>query len=163
MKKKKYMLAIREYDRLLNTWQETEKTGAVLPAAECLGAIWHNKGVALAGMMIYEKAAECFQKAYQISGNKEDCLEYLAAMRLLLSEEAYVSLVAEHPEFYGETLELEKKMEAGERLWEEQTEYLQLHRWREMRQAGELQKYDGENDRNMLGLKEAYRSYVSEV
>ena len=54
-------------------------------------------------------------------------------------------------------------MEAGERLWEEQTEYLQLHRWREMRQAGELQKYDGENDRNMLGLKEAYRSYVSEV
>lgn len=163
VKKKKYMLAIREYDRLLNTWQETEKTGAVLPAAECLGAIWHNKGVALAGMMIYEKAAECFQKAYQISGNKEDCLEYLAAMRLLLSEEAYVSLVAEHPEFYGETLELEKKMEAGERLWEEQTEYLQLHRWREMRQAGELQKYEGENDRNMLGLKEAYRSYVSEV
>ncbi|MDE6641293.1 MAG: hypothetical protein K2K63_12270, partial [Acetatifactor sp.] len=64
VKKKKYTLAVRGYNGLIQKWQENVEEGEILPAADCLAAIWHNKGVALVGLMIYEKAAECFLRAY---------------------------------------------------------------------------------------------------
>ena len=40
--------------------EEQSEEGKPLPAEECLATIWHNRGVALTGLMMYGKAAAYF-------------------------------------------------------------------------------------------------------
>ncbi len=162
VKKKKYILAVRGYDGLIQKWQENVEEGEILPAPECLASIWHNKGVALAGLMIYEKAAECFFKAYEMEGRRDFYRNYLAAKRMVLSESEYVSFVAENTERYELTLELEKDMERLTDEWEQQPEYLRLYAHRELRTGDRKQKYYEENERLTQTLKDSYRKSVAD-
>lgn len=162
VKKKKYMTAIREYDMLIGSWREQEREGRPLPAAGCLAAIWHNKGVALTGLMFYARAAECFLEAWRLSGDKDCCTAYLAAKRMELSEGEYVAFAAEHAEFYDSTLELEKEIETLGSRWEEQPEYLQLNSRYESRQRGDMQQYYRDNETITQTLKDSYRSCVTD-
>ena len=85
---------------------------------------------------------------------------YLAAKRMELTEDAYVAFAARNPEFYTESLELEKSMEQFGREWEQQPEFRQLKLRREWR-ANDRQKYDAENERLITALKNSYRTSVS--
>lgn len=158
--KKKYLSAVREYDNLTARWRELEKTGEPLPAASCLSAILHNKGVALAGLMLYDRAAECFLEAFETDRDPVCYRDYLAAMRMTLSEEAYVAFAAERAEHYEHTLELEKELEQILDEWERQPEYLLLNS-RRTRRGADRQNYYEEGDRLIQALKDSYRNSVS--
>ncbi len=160
VKKKKYMAALREYDVLLELWREQEKEGEALPAVSCLAAILHNRGVALAGLMLYERAAESFHEAWQVSESPEDYRAYLAAKRMELTEGEYIAFAAEHTEMYTQAIELEKDVESLIARWEETPEYLQLNRRQEGKQNGDMQGYYEENERITQELKESYRDSV---
>lgn len=162
VKKKKYILAVKGYDSLIEKWQENVEEGEILPAAECLASIWHNKGVALAGLMIYEKAAECFFRAYEMERKKDFYRDYLAAKRMALSESEYISFAAENAGGYELTLELEKDMERLTDEWEQQPEYLRLYAHRELRTGGRKQKYYEENEMLTQTLKDSYRKSVAD-
>lgn len=162
VKKKKYITAVRGYDSLIRKWQENVEQGELLPAADCLACIWHNKGVALAGLMIYEKAAECFLKAYELEKRKDFYRDYLAAKRMVLNESEYVSFAAENAEGYELTLELEKDMERLTDEWERQPEYLRLYAHRELRTGDGKQKYYEENELLTQTLKDSYRKSVAD-
>ena len=159
--KKKYIAAVREYDGLLAMWKEQESAGEPLPAVSCLSAILHNKGVALAGMMLYERAAECFLAAYRADGSADCFRDYLAARRMMLSESEYVAFASEQSEGYEQTLELEKDMERFREEWEQQPEYLLLYHRRESRTGGDRQQYQEESGRLIKNMKDSYRSSVS--
>ena len=156
VEKKKYQSAIKGYDELLRKWREMEKENVAIPAADCLAALWHNKGVAYAGLMYYERAAECFRQAYELDNNGDYCMDYLCAKRLLLSEEDYVAFAAGHEEWYPYTLKLEKKLEGVLGEWEQQPEYLRLYNRRELR-SRDRQAYDEEGERLTQALKDGYR------
>lgn len=157
VKNKRYRAAIKGYEMLLEGWREQEGRGDVMPAADCLAKIWHNKGVAFAGLMLYDRAVECFRKAYELDPGEEYCMSYLAAMRLLATEEEYVAFVAEHKEMYRYTLRLEKQMEKAVSEWETQPLYLRLCHRREMRSNGDIQKYDEDSERLVRAMKDSYR------
>lgn len=160
VEKRKYAAAIRGYDMLLETWSDLEREGRELPAGKVRAAILHNKGVALTGLMLYDKAAEYFREAWQADPDRSHLDAYLAAKRMELSEDAYVAFAARNPEFYTESLELEKSMEQFGREWEQQPEFRQLKLRREWR-ANDRQKYDVENERLITALKNSYRTSVS--
>ncbi|MBQ4536477.1 MAG: tetratricopeptide repeat protein [Lachnospiraceae bacterium] len=160
--RKKYLSALNGYDALLSKWREMEQEGKPLPAVGVLSAIWHNKGVALAGMMNYERAAECFYKAYELEQNAEYYVAFLAAKRMSLSDEEYISFVADRSEGYEHTLQLEKTMEQLQKSWEEQADYQRLKERSKWRFGLEKQRYYNENDRLTEAFKECYREYVSE-
>ena len=126
VEKRKYAAAIRGYDMLLETWSTLEAEGRELPAGKVRASILHNKGVALTGLMLYDKAAEQFREAWQAEPDRVHLDAYLAAKRMELPEDAYVAFAAQNPEFYTESLELEKSMEQFGREWEQQPEYRQL-------------------------------------
>lgn len=157
VRKKKYAAALCGYDLLLKRWEEQESSGAVMPAASCLAAIIHNKGVAFAGLMRYDMAAEHFRLAYERDKREDYYIDYLAAKRLRLPENEYVAFAANSPENYRHTLELEKKMERFSEEWELQPEYLQLYNRRESRTGGDVKKYYGESERLVRLLKDNYR------
>lgn len=156
VRQKKFLMALRGYDQLLENWGELEEDLEQKPAASTRAAILHNRGVACAGLMRYGQAAKCFLAAYEISGSEEDYTQYLAAKRMELPEGEYVSFAAEHSENYQYVLKLEKRLEQFTRDWELQPEYLMLYNRRELR-GTDRQKYLEENDRLVQALKGSYR------
>ena len=58
----------------------------------------HNKGVALTGLMFYDKAAYYFNEAWKTDPDREHLDAYLAAKRMELTEDAYVAFAAQNPE-----------------------------------------------------------------
>ncbi len=160
VEKRKYAAAIRGYDLLLETWSNQEKEGKELPAGKVRAAILHNKGVALTGLMLYDKAAYYFKEAWETDRDREHLDAYLAAKRMELPEDEYVAFAAQNPENYTESLELEKRIEQFEREWEQQPEYRQLQLRGEWRTDDRI-KYDAENERLMQALKNSYRTSVS--
>lgn len=161
VQKKKYLAAVREYDSLMMKWQELEDREEPLPAVSCLSAILHNKGVALAGLMLYDRAAECFLAAYETDQDPDCYRDYLAAKRMALTEEEYVAFAAGRAENYEHTLELEKELDLLLEEWEQQPEYLLLNSRRERRSSINKQSYYEEGDRLIQALKDSYRSSVS--
>lgn len=57
--------AIKNYDIIILGDKDSELTG------NFYADVHHNKGVAYAKLFMYEKAYECFMKAYDIAGNEE--------------------------------------------------------------------------------------------
>ncbi len=159
--KKKYLSAIREYDSLAGKWKELEKEGEPLPAVSCLASILHNKGVALTGLMLYERAAECFLEAFETGGDKSCYRDYLAAKRMSLSDDEYVAFAAECADNYEDALELERELEGYLTQWEQQPQYLLLNNRREKRGGPDRQSYYEEGDRLIRTLKDSYRNSVS--
>ena len=160
VEKKKYPAAIRGYNTLLDYWQDSAE--AEKPGNDVRAAICHNKGVALAGMMLYEKAAECFLEAYRLTGNREEFICFLSAKRMGLGEKDYVSFATEQMEHYELTLELEKKINEIRTEFEYQPEYEMLAHMKQWRTEGSRQSYVEETDTCIRLLKQAYRSIVGE-
>ncbi len=81
-----YNLAIREYERVLETLNESE---TVLKSR-----ILNNMGVTYMALYLTDKAAECFKRAYAENGNEEAFRNYVAAMRIKLPENEYIRFAA---------------------------------------------------------------------
>lgn len=162
VQKKKYVAALRGYDLLLEQWNQWESEGRELPQSTVRADILHNKGVALAKLMLYDQAAECFLQANEMKPGQQYFLAYLAAKRMELTEEEYISFVAELSGTYESTLKLEKTMEQLKTEFEKQPEYLYLEQRRQQRGGNEKQKYYSDNESLLQALKESYRNSVSE-
>lgn len=162
VRKKKYPAAVNRYDELLSRWQEESDSGMDMPGAAVKAGILHNKGVALAGMMEYAAAAECFKAAYETDGNEESGLAYLAAKRMELTEGDYLAFIAEQPDSYERSLCLERQIESLEEGFREQEAYRRLEELKSWRFDGDKQRYYDELERIARTLKDYYRNSVSE-
>ena len=162
VKKKRYAAALHGYEELLSQWDRSEKNGKELPAGKVKAQILHNKGVAYAGLMQYGQAAECFWKAYGTEAGQEEYEAFLAAKRMELSEEEYISFAAEQQDGYEATLRLEKALEEIRESWKQQPDSLRLEERKSWRTGSDKQKYYDENEHLTQALKSSYRSSVSE-
>lgn len=153
--KGRFMEAAAEYEALLNSLPEAEK--------DLRARILHNKGVAYANMFLFEDAADCFWKSYELCPEQETFTEYLAAKRMQQSDEEYVSFVAELPEAYEISLELEKCVEALRRSWENHIDKKRLEQMKQWKADGESSRYYEEIDRAVQGLKHSYRLGTGDI
>lgn len=154
VEKEKYETALSEYDRLLSELPPGERNLSA--------QIWHNRGVALAGLFSFAHAAESFERAYELSPDEETWLQFLAAKRMELSDTEYITFAAQSEEKYPLVLQLEQKMEEllSEYAEEESKQYLeQLKEWRYGEEAGQ---YYAETEKMVQKLKEVYRSHAIE-
>lgn len=162
VRKKKYVAAVKGYHYLLGTWEEASSAEKELPGMEVKASILHNMGVAFSGIMSYSQSAECFRQAYELMGNEESLKAYLGAKRLELSEGEYVAFMADNPQFYKQSMDLEKQLEKLQNQWESHADYLRLEERRQWRYGADKQKYYEESDRMVETLKNAYRYSVTE-
>lgn len=159
---KKYAVAIREYDKLLEHWAELEMAGQELPAAGVKAALLHNKGVVLANLMIYEAAGEAFLAAYDITQDVEEYIAYLATRRMVLNDNDYIEFAAGNRDGYEMTLELEKRMDKIREDFHKQPEFARLQSRKEKRNGSSKQSYYDENENLTQTLKNTYREFVCE-
>lgn len=149
----RYAEAIHGYDRLLSKLPEMEQ--------ELRANIIYNQGVALTRLFLFERAAGCFKRAYDLSLDKETLIAFLGAKRMSLGDGEYLNFVAEQTEFYEDSLELEHRIENYSQLFEtspEKYEITKLEKWKEENAV----RYYEEVDKIINGLKLGYRKSVEE-
>ena len=151
----RYADAIEEDDKLLDLLPDIE--------LEIRAKVIHNKAVALAELFLFDKAAKFFKDSYDMYPLPETFIEYLAAMRMLLSEDDYLIHVADFPEAYDESLELERRVEALTSNWQQQIECQRLGQMQEWKRGGERSKYYQEADRVLQALKHSYRYSIGDI
>lgn len=162
VRKEQYPTAVRRYDDLLSRWQEESEQGMEMPGARVRAGILHNKGVALAGMMEYQAAAECFREANEIEQNAEHYQAFLAAKRMELDESDYLSFIADQPGSYEQSLALEKQIDRLKDEFRESGMGMRLVELREWRFGSDKQRYYDELEKIVQKLKDKYRNSVSE-
>lgn len=109
LESKKYMLAMREYEELLQGLTGMEPS--------FLGKVYHNCGVACAQLFWFDRAAQLFEKAWQLLRTSESAQQFLTAKRFELGEQGYVDFLADYPDFYQDSLALEEKIQEVEDNW----------------------------------------------
>lgn len=152
MQNGKYTIAFREYEFLLNNTPDIDK--------KLRAKIEHNEGVMYARLFLFEKAADMFLKAYYDGEDHESYLQYLSAMRMKLSNQDYISFIADNDDIYEASLELESRMKEAEELYSSSEKNHMLGTLSVYRSEGKMHDYY-----NMVGditesIKSEYREMV---
>ncbi len=151
---KRYLAALQQYQTLAHTVPDHEKL--------LLAKLYHNMGVACAGMFLYGQAADWFRKAYETDGKREGLTMYLAALRMGQQEKAYIAYIAEHPEYHDLSLEVERMVKRAEGSFEGTDENRMLVTYQVMKDEGagalgSSTPYYEEMEKLTAGLKNSYR------
>lgn len=152
--KRKYLVALREYDRILTSLPEGEW--------RTRGNIYHNCGVAYAGLFLFDRAAESFLQAFVLTGEEESGLSYLAALRQQLTEEEYIRFIADHPQYYNLSLQTEYRMKQAWGRFEGTEENRMLFTIKVYKEEGNVNSYYEEMERLTGELRQRYRANVKE-
>lgn len=150
--------------RLVQAMTEYDELMAILPQVEneLTAKVLHNKAVAMTGLALYEQAAQCFLQSYEMCPDRETYVEYLAAKRLALGEEDYISFVAEIPEAYEDSMELEMRVEKCRLEFAVSAPKQYLAQLKEWKGNGNFTRYSGEAEKIIQGLKQNYRHNIGE-
>ena len=149
---KKYTKAYVEYARLLRELPENE----IGLRADVL----HNTGVALTGLFMYNDAAHYFKEAYNFTNSDEDFRDYLAAMRMSMTDSEYVRFIADMPDYYMASINLETDVDDILNEWERSNEEAELEEVLGLKSRGDNNGYYQEIGRMVENLKEEYRDYI---
>lgn len=147
--------ALEEYQQLLEELPEPERHLRT-KVRRAMGRIY-------AGQFRFRTAAESFQKAYELTEDPEIYMEYLACVRLGLSDSEYLSFVAEHPESGPASLELEKRMKKLNAEFDASERKLALDSLQRYQSEGRVSSYEVALHQTIQHLKEEYRSTKAAV
>ena len=148
MKNHRYQMAVHEYERLIRELPETEN--GLKPS------VYHNIGVAYAGFFQFDMAAKYFKKAYEMTGDAESGTAYLAAKRMFLHEEAYISFIAENGKYHELSMEVERRLSNAKGDFEASRENRMLTALKIYKDEGNVSSYYDEMDKIILNLKNEY-------
>ncbi len=151
----KYELAIKEYELLLK-----DREGCIATSFE--GGIYYGMGLAFAKMFLFEQADYYLEKAYEVLDGEKVAFQMLAAKRLYLSDQDYICYVADHPELFQISQDLEVRLNEAEKMWQVSEKKKQLDDLKECKYIGEAQLYYEEIERMTNRLKENFRKCLQE-
>ena len=60
------------------------------------GNIWHNLGTAYAQLFLFEEAADCYERAYELNESGESLREWLMCCQCMGDEETFSRVAEEH-------------------------------------------------------------------
>lgn len=154
MQNKRYFIALEQYENLISKLPEEER--------KLRGSLLHNIGTANARLFMFGQAAEAFLKAYELDGEMESLRQHLMARRLSEKGKDYVDYVAEHPEWYEISLQVEKMLNECSGQFEASRESRMLFTLQICREeggglAGNTNTYYSEVEKLTNELKEHYR------
>ena len=151
----KYELAIKEYELLLKEREGCAETGFE-------GGIYYGIGISFAKMFLFEQADYYLEKAYEVLDGEEIAFQMLAAKRLYMAEQDYICYVADHPELFQVSQDLEVRLNEAEKMWHVSEKKKQLDDLKECKYIGEAQLYYEEIERMTNRLKANFRKCLQE-
>ncbi|MBR1691930.1 MAG: hypothetical protein IJ711_04055 [Lachnospiraceae bacterium] len=91
-----------------------------------LSQVLYNCGVAYAKLFYFDIAQELFERALGLCDDAEIKAAYLYCRRCGLTKQEYVDFTADHPEFYEDSLALERTLSNLRNEWEQSAERKEL-------------------------------------
>ena len=154
MRSEKFSMAFKEYEFLL---ENTPDIDLAIRAR-----IEHNEGVMYARLFLFDRAAELLMKAYEDGKDEESYIQYLAALRMKMSDEEYVKFVAEDKKAYETSLELEKRMNECADLYAASDENHVIGTLGVYKAEGKMHEYYEKIGELTESIKAKYRETVKE-
>lgn len=154
-------LAARGYMRQAqNTY--TELLGK-LPAMErgTRAQIWKEKGLHYADSFLFERAADCFREAYELSPLPEHAFWYIASLYMYMDGDAYRQFLEENPAFYESAYQVEQRAAAAQGRFKAGSESRQLRRLRQLHREKQEEAFTSRLGHTLKGLQEDYRQRVT--
>ena len=149
--KGRYVHALNEYENVLKHTTDGD--------VEFKAQIYHNMGMARAGLFLLEQAAQDFYKAYELDGAEEHYYYYAAALRFSMSEGEYIRAISEDAEMSNITLKLETAMQEADVKWQEGPS-AELDATLEIQRSGGSKQYEEWVGKTLSELKEDYRRCI---
>lgn len=150
----RYSMAFKEYEFLLSNTPDIDNA--------LRAKIEHNEGVMYAKLFLFERAENMFLRAYEDGKNPESLIQYLAAVRMRLTDKEYVSFVAENDEVYEISLELEKRLDEANNLYSSSQDKLSLRAISVYKAEGKTHEYYEQIGERTEAIKSEYRNLVKE-
>ena len=152
MDNERYSMAFKEFEFLLSNTPDIDN--------EFRALIEHNEGVMYARLFLFERAEKMFLLAYEHGKSKESYIQYLAALRMRLTDKEYISFIADNEEAYEASLELEKRMDEARELYGSSDDKHVLGTISVYKAEGKMHEYYQQIGNITENLKEEYRSIV---
>lgn len=150
LRSRKYMLAIQEYQFILQNVDKAEET-------DLYASVLHNLGTAHAYMFLFEKAAYYYREAADLNDNEESRIAYLMATRLTMHKEQYEKLLLRHGYEEDFLAKVDKRMEQG-RFGAEHSPYREaMDKIQELKGTGRITEYYKAIDDTLRDWKQEYR------
>lgn len=149
-----------EHERYAQAVTEYEKILEEMPGMDHImrSKLYHNKGVAHSRMFSFEEAADAFFMAYEEDPeNEEAAVSYLAALRMSFSEADYIAFIAGNPEWHMQSLEVEKRMMAAQKAYEDSDECREMGEFFVRRDT----EYYNMISEKLTGMQKKYREMVA--
>lgn len=125
---------------------------------EMRGRIWAEKGLLYAGGFRYAEAADCYGKAWRLSGSRQNCLRYLAALQFSIPEDAFAEYIGGHPELEDAAAELTRITAQAEREWKNGTAGRQNKRLAGYLRNGQAKSFDNYAQQRIRELRDQFRA-----
>lgn len=153
LESRKYILALQEYRNLLNSGE------LIAPSVE--SKIYYNMGLAQVKLFLFEKAAVCFEKSWQLEKEEKSLLAWLTALRMYMKESEYLNFLTEHPDYYETSLRVERKMSRMKEAWVDARNESVIASMKGAFFSGEEEECSRLMETELEKMKETYREYVT--
>ena len=151
LQKGRYVHALKEYEAAL---AESSSADVNLQAD-----IYHNMGMARAGLFLLEQAQQDFLKAYELDGKEEHYYYYAASMRFSMTDSEYIRTISDDVSMREITLKLEAKMQEANSKWEGGPG-VELEEVQSKNQAAGEEQYVSWLEKTITECKEEYRRCI---
>jgi len=150
------------YEKALEEYNNILKSDNML-AADIVeyGALYHNMGVAYAGLGSYNKAADYFSQAYEKGKNKESLREYIYCLLLSEDNSRYELVCRDYNITEKEREDIKKDFKKTDQLSSSSKEVVRISRLRDTLKAGYLEEYYDKVESYIKQWKDAYREEIS--
>ena len=125
---------------------------------EMRGRIWAEKGLLYAQGFRYAEAADCYGKAWRLSGHRQNCLKYLAALQFSIPEDAFAEYIGGSSGIEDAAAELKRITEQAEREWRYGTAGRQIRRLAGYLRNGQAKSFDNYAQQRIRELRDQFRA-----
>ena len=123
--------------------------------------IWREKGLHYADSFMFERAADCFRQAYDLSPVAEHAFWYVAALYMCLDAEEYRHFLEQNPQFYESAYQVEQRAAAAQSRFKSGSESRQLRRLRQLRRENQEEAFSSRLGHTLKGMQDDYRARVT--
>lgn len=123
--------------------------------------IWKEKGLHYADSFLFERAADCFKMAYELSPVPEHAFWYVASLYMYMDGDAYRHFLEENPQFYESAYQVEQRAARAESRFKSGAESRQMRRLRQLRREKQEEAFSSRLGHTLKGLQDDYRQRVT--
>ena len=95
--------------------------------------IWKEKGLHYADSFLFERAADCFGRAWELSPMPEHAFWYVASLYMYMDGDEYRQFLQQNPQFYESAYQVEQRAAKAESRFKSGSDSRQLRRLRQLR------------------------------